>query len=135
MARNGTKTGGRNFKKGDKGNPGGYTKEQARVKHLTRETLKDLMNLLNTATFEDMQRLLGKQDTPALSMMITKGYMNAMESGDWRQIEGILQRLVGKVEDKIEIKLPKATVIKRRDGSEVVLGLAKKDDDDEDDTE
>lgn len=130
MARNGTKTGGRDFKKGDKGNPGGFTKEQAKARHLTRETLKDLMNTLNGATHEDMQRMLGEPNTTALTMMIIRGYMNAIETGDMKQIELVLQRLVGKVKDEVDVNV-KPLVIKRKDGSEIVLGMSRKEEDEE----
>lgn len=117
----GKKTGGKDFKKGQKGNPGGFTKEQAKAKHLTREILKDLLNVLLTATHEDMQLILEKPDTTALTMMVVKGYMNAIETGDWKQIELVFSRLVGKVKDEVDVNV-KPLTIKRRDGSEVILG-------------
>jgi len=120
MSRDGKKTGGRNFKKGTAANPGGFTKEQAKAKHLTRETLKDLMNVLNSATHEDMQMFLEKPATTALTMMIVKGYMNAIETGDWKQIELVLQRLVGKVADVQEVS--GKLYLERFEGGGAVLG-------------
>lgn len=131
MSRDGKKTGGRNFPKGKSGNPGGMTKEQAKVRHLTRETLKDLMNTLNSATHEDLQRILDNRETTALTMMWVKGYMNAISTGDLKQIELVMQRLVGKVKDELDVNI-KPFVIKRRDGSVVEMGARPKDEDDED---
>lgn len=121
MARNGTKTGGRNFKKGQSGNPGGMTKEQAKARHLTKETLKDLLNTLAGATMDDLRMIMDKRDTTALTRMIISGILSADASGDWRQIELVLQRLVGKVKDEVDVNV-KPLTIKRRDGSEVILG-------------
>lgn len=124
----GRKTGGKDFKAGKSGNPGGMTKEQAKVRHLTRETLKDLMNTLSSATYEDLQRMLDSPGTTALTMMVVKGILTAIETGDVRQREGILERLVGKVKDEVDVNV-KPTVIKRLDGSQVVLGMKTKDED------
>lgn len=126
MARNGTKTGGRNFKPGKSGNPGGLTKDQAKAKHLTRETLKDLMSTLNSATHEEMEEILGNPNTTALTLMFVKAYMVAAETGDMRQIEMILQRLVGKVKDEIDVTL-KPRVIRRPSGERVIFGTEKED--------
>jgi hypothetical protein len=124
MARNGTKTGGRNFKKGSSGNPGGMTKEQSKVRHLSREQLKDLLNTLHSATHEDMERILGNPGTTALTMMVVKCYMTIIETGSIREFDVLLDRLVGKVKDEVDLNI-KPFIIKRRDGSEVVLGVGK----------
>jgi hypothetical protein len=125
MARDGSKTGGRNFTKGQVANPGGFTKEQAKVRHMTREELKDLLNTLHTATHEDMERILGKPETTAMTMMVVKCYMTIIETGDIRQLDVLLDRLVGKVKDELDINL-KPQVIRRRNGEEIVMGMGRR---------
>lgn len=73
---------------------------------------------------EDMQAHLGRPDTPAFDMMIIRCYMTIIETGDIRQLDVLLDRLVGKVKDEVDINI-KPTIIKRRDGSEVILGIGK----------
>ena len=126
MARDGTKTGGRDFKKGQVANPGGFTKEQAEARRLTRAGLAAILNRAREMTHEQMMDALGRPETPAFEMMIIKCYMRIMEDGDMRQLDILLDRLVGKVKDEVDVNI-KPTVIKRRDGSTVELGMTKGD--------
>lgn len=121
MARNGTKSGGRNFKKGQVANPGGFTKEQALARKLTRDGLTAILNKMREMTHEEMQDHLGRPETPAFEMMIIKCYMSIMETGDMKSFNTLLDRLVGKVKDEVDVNVRPLT-IKRRDGSEMVLG-------------
>lgn len=122
----GKKTGGRDFKPGQVANPTGMTKELAHERKLTREGLTAILNKVRTMTHEQMQEHLGKPETPAFDMMIIKVYMRIIEDGEMKDLNLLLDRLVGKVKDEIDVNV-KPTIIKRRDGSEVVLGMEKKE--------
>lgn len=126
----GTKTGGRNFKKGVASNPGGFTKEQAKAKRITRDGIADLLNVLQSATHEQMERILGNPETTALTMMVVKCYMNTIDTGDWKQFNLFLDRLVGKVKDEVEVG--GTFTIKRFGGKGgVIMETGKKEDEDE----
>lgn len=126
MARNGTKTGGRSFKKGQVANPGGFTKEQAEARRLTREGLKDLLNKLRLCTHAEMEDLLDNPNAPALERMLVKCYRVIEETGDIRQMDVLLDRLVGKVKDEVDVTV-KPFIIQRKDGSRVEMGTKRKD--------
>lgn len=134
MARNGKKSGGRDFKPGQSGNPGGTSKvdrELMVIRKLSKEKFKDLANILISGTREDLERMLAKPDTTALTEMVIKVVLGIAERGDMTSLDRLLDRLIGKVKDEVDVNVVKPMIIERRNGTEVVLGVAQVKRDDE----
>jgi hypothetical protein len=114
---------GKPFKKGQSGNPGGLTplaKELRSARRLTKEKFIDLVSLMNGASHEEMQRILGNPETTALTMMVIKVYMQIIETGNMKDFDVLLNRLIGKVKDETEHT--GTLTIQKLDGSGIVLG-------------
>src|SRR5688572_6480943 len=65
--------------------------------------------------------------TPALEKAIASILLRSIKSGDFQGLNGLLDRLIGKVTDKIEHSAPKPTVIEFSDGRKLLLGSGEKD--------
>lgn len=134
MARNGKKSGGRDFKPGQSGNPGGTSKvdrELMVIRKLSKEKFKELANILISGTREDLERMLASPGTTALTEMVIKVVLGIAERGDMTSLDRLLDRLIGKVKDEVELNVVKPMIIERRNGTEVVLGIAQLNKEDE----
>jgi hypothetical protein len=75
---------------------------------------------MNGASHEEMQRILGNPETTALTMMVIKVYMQIIETGNMKDFDVLLNRLIGKVKDETEHT--GTLTIQKLDGSGIVLG-------------
>src|SRR4051794_6724754 len=116
------------FKPGKSGNPGGRPKldpDVKKLRELTKEQFKELATILLHGTQEDLQHLLDKPDTSMLTQWLARVAMVGSERGDYSTLDNLLNRLIGKVKDEVEVSLPKPTIIKRFNGEEWEVGPTK----------
>ena len=123
------------FKPGQSGNPSGRPKtpeDIAKAKRLNQHELDRIINKYLWMDREAMQARLKDPSTPMMEIMVGSIVAQAAQKGDQQRLEFILQRVVGKVKDQIEVAA-KPYIIERRDGSQVLLGAQDSDvgDDDE----
>lgn len=118
----GKKTGGRDFQPGQSGNPaGGPGLPQA---------LRDARKMNVAMVQEILQKLmdLAPEDFDAyqpLSMhekMVHAIIAEAVAEGLPSHLNFLYDRIIGKVKDQLEVTLPKPFIVKRSDGTEVVMG-------------
>jgi hypothetical protein len=101
----GKKTGGRNFVKGQVANPKGrpaLTEEQKAIQALTREQFLEVANLLITKSIKELKEIEESPDTPALNSWIIRVILHNANVGDYDPLDKLLNRLIGKVPDKVE---------------------------------
>jgi len=92
----GKKTGGRNFKKGVSGNPGGATKIPEDLKEARKFTRIEMERVLNRyihMTKSEIIRAAQDPMTPALELMIASLISKGTNEGDYRRISFLLDRL------------------------------------------
>lgn len=122
------------FKKGQSGNPGGRPKMPDDVRSAKIETKITIARLLNeylAITLDELQARLRDPKTPNLELMVGKIVAETIKTGDNTRLNFILDRMIGKVTDKVEHAFPKPTVIKLLgDEGSLVLGSEKIDEDD-----
>lgn len=102
----GKKTGGRDFKPGVSGNPAGGPKIPEEVKVLRKLTiprLEEIADLILDGNRVQLTQIVGSSTEPAIRVAYAKAALNAMNKGDLTGIETILNRLVGKPKDKVEV--------------------------------
>jgi hypothetical protein len=124
MAR-GKKTGGRDFKPGQIANPNGAPRVPEEVKiarQLSQNQLILIFNKLLHMTGAELKAHWNNPETPVFERIVAKILNQADVLGDHHRLDFILNRLIGKVTEKVDVKLPTATIIKRVDGSEIELG-------------
>jgi hypothetical protein len=111
------------FKPGQSGNPGGRPRvdeETKRIRQLTKEQFKDLANILLSGTFEDLQRIQDAPETTALTGWTVKVIITAWERGDYKTLDELLNRLIGKVKDEHHFTGFVPFIAKSHDGKEAI---------------
>lgn len=127
----GKKTGGRDFQPGHKLAKGApklpdWVKEARR---LTTEKFVDALHALCDLPTETVKQIAEDESLPVKSSIMAN-WLSAARHND-KDRQSLFDRLFGKVTDKVEVKMPRPTVIKRADGTEIVLGAALEESQDE----
>jgi hypothetical protein len=111
------------FKPGQSGNPGGRPKldeETKKLRELTKDQFKQLATLLLSGKFEDLQRLKDSQETTMLTMWMCRVIEGAAEKGDYKTLDELLNRLIGKVKDEHHFTGFVPFIAKSHDGKEAI---------------
>jgi len=64
---------------------------------------------------------------PALNKLVASIIVQATKYGDHSRMNALLDRIVGKATDKLELTLPEPFIVRRLTGEEVVMGAKKPD--------
>lgn len=97
---------GRRFKPGESGNPNGRPPTSPEVKALrkiTTEALEEIGDLILSGNKPKLQDIAASLTEPAIRVIYAKAACNAMAKGDVTSLELILNRVVGKVKDKVDL--------------------------------
>jgi hypothetical protein len=124
MAR-GKKTGGRDFQPGVSGNPKGgpgLPKDLRDARKLNQQELERVVNKYLNQSLPALMLAMQDECLPMLDMVVANILVQAAQAGDHHRFDFILNRLVGKVQDRVEVTLPKPFVVNRLNGEQVVMG-------------
>jgi hypothetical protein len=103
----GKKTGGRDMKPGENwANPNGRPKLSPEVKEIQKLTNEKLISLMNDLIGCDLPELKAKLSDPKatiLKLMLGAVLKQALEKGDDKRIDFLLNRMVGKPKEHIDI--------------------------------
>ena len=97
---------GRRFKTGNKANPKGAGAHNPALKALRRMTqadLADIGQLILESNLSELERIKDDPATSALRVMMCAIALKAARNGDSWAMEAILNRIIGKVQDKVQI--------------------------------
>lgn len=102
------KTGGRDFKKGQSGNPNGRPKlpEELRlIKKMTPSFVRNVISKVSRMNQEQIAEVIHEPDTSILEATIMKIYLKAMTEGDYLRLNFLLDRSIGKVKEELDVSL------------------------------
>lgn len=122
---NPTGKGGKKFKPGESGNPKGRKPLPAifhERRRQTAETFIDALHQFAGCNVDTVKQAAAEEDIPIQVSIMANWLTDARVDDSARQT--LFNRLFGKVSDKVEVTMPKPVVIKRRNGEELVLGVA-----------
>lgn len=92
------------FKKGQSGNPlGGKIHDQdlKRIKHLTKQELSEVANLIIKNNVEELKSLAKAPNSSVIQVMLASVAIKIISKGDMHALDVLLNRLVGKVKDEV----------------------------------
>lgn len=115
------------WKPGQSGNPNGpkpLPPDLQKVKKLSRGFFERLMTKYLELSPAALKKELKKPQARAVDHIIGNIVLKAIEGGDEKKMEFLLNRLIGKVTDKVEIEIPKPFVVEKLEGGVVEAGVA-----------
>lgn len=102
----GRKTGGKNFQPGVVTNPNGRPKTPEDLKQARKLTSLELERALNEFLSKSKDELKEIKENPKstmLQLMIHSIVVNAVNKGDQQRMDFLLNRTIGKIEEKLKI--------------------------------
>jgi hypothetical protein len=121
------------FKPGQSGNPSGRPKvsnAEHRLRRMTKDEIKEVGTLLLDSNVEKLKEIEKDKHAPALRVWICSVAIKAIERGDMGALNSLLDRVIGKVKDELEVSLPKPTIIQLSGDKQIVLGSEVKNEED-----
>ena len=112
------------FKPGVSGNPSGRPKVLKDIAEARKQNSNSVARILNrfmNMDFDELKKLMQDPATQTLELMIGRVIVESIKTGDQTRLNFILDRMIGKVVDKMEIKVPKPTMVKILDGPAIML--------------
>lgn len=114
------------WKPGESGNPDGrppVPEEIKKIRNLTKNEIKEVGSILLKGREDELVLLVKDPETPVLRKWMANVALKALERGDMMTLNALLDRLVGRVKEEIDLNvIPKPFIIERKDGTEVELG-------------
>lgn len=103
------------FRPGQSGNPSGRPKlpeDLKKARRLNQIAVGRIINEYMNLSITELKFELEDESTSALEAMIGKIIIEAHKVGDYSRVNFLFDRMIGKVTEKVEHKMPKPTVIK-----------------------
>ena len=121
------KHGGRDFGPGNNANPNGRPKTPEDIKKIRKLTSKEVtrMGHILMSTPNDLKDILSDENATVLSHWIAKICVMGLKQGTPRELNELLNRLIGKVSERVEVTLPAPVIINRLNGDRTVLGATR----------
>lgn len=128
MARDGTKTGGRNFKPGNKMGKGApkISPELKAARKLTRTVLEDILNRFIHMTKDEMREAKRAPERTFLELIVISVLDKAEGWGDTSRLNFVLNRLLGESPLEVNIKNTTALTPEQR-AARIALLMANKE--------
>ncbi len=115
------------FEKGQSGNPSGKAKLPNDIKEVRKVSQFELERAINRLIFlplEQLRVVIKDPKTSILEIMLATIMAQCAQKGDQQRLEFLLNRMIGKVKDIIDIKQSEPFIIQRSNGQQVVLGFS-----------
>lgn len=94
------------FVKGQSGNPNGrphLPADLVELKKLTQAQFQRLLFKFVNTPVAELKALLADPKTPLLELMIGKVVVKAISDGDYKRLDFLLDRMIGKVKEQIQV--------------------------------
>lgn len=113
-------------------------KEIIEIKKLSLDELREIATILVRATEVEIKRIIADKTEPHINRIIAGALEDARVGNNWSKLDSILDRVVGKAREVIDINIQRPSILVMRDGREVHFTqkkIAPGDSEDEDDGE
>jgi len=124
------------FKKGQSGNPNGRPKMKdfdalKELKDMSRAFVETKIAMALQRNIPDLTAIAKSSEAQAIDVAISRIILKSCIEGDHKSLNFLFDRVVGKVIEKTDIKLPKPFVIESLDGKKQLECGMEMDEDDE----
>jgi hypothetical protein len=120
------------FPKGRSGNPSGRAKgdiELQKIKSLTKKEVKEIGDLIVKGNLEQLKSKSNDPNASVLTVWFASVAIKSINRGDMGSLNVLLDRLIGRVKDDVEVTFPKPTIITYK-GQTILLGSTMTSDED-----
>jgi hypothetical protein len=112
------------FKKGQSGNPAGSSSlardpERQRIKRLVAGDLEEIGSLILCGNFDRLKEVVDDRGASVIQTAFARCFAKALQDADWRTVTSILDRVVGKAKETVELS--------GRDGKPMSLEVAQRE--------
>lgn len=117
------------FKKGQSGNPKGRKKMPEELKYakkLNKEFVEVQLTKFLGKSVKDLDEILENSELPSMQHFISKIILIGIKEGDHVRLNFLFDRVIGKVTEKIEHKMPEPFIIEGFNGEKVEMGMKDK---------
>lgn len=123
---------GKKFEKGVVHNPlgaGAHDKELKAIRKLTKPELAEIATLIISGNMDEINKVRISPDETPLRKWICSVVSKGIQNGDMGTLNALLDRVVGKVKDEVEVSHPKPFIVEFDDGKQIVMGTKIESDD------
>lgn len=102
------------FKKGQSGNPKGRPRipeDLKMIRALTRSQLKEIGDAIVCENRDKLREILSDPASSVLQVWISSVAMKSIQKGDFHSLDALLNRLIGKVKDEMDLNIKPAVKI------------------------
>lgn len=95
--------------------------DDKKLAKLTRTDIKVLINRFANYDMIKLQELLQDKTRTVLEHAIGRIFLVAIKEGDYRRLDAMLDRLIGKVKEQVEVSVPKPYIVENIETNQAVL--------------
>lgn len=121
MAR-GKKTGGKDFKPGQSGNPAGGPGLPQDLRDARKMTAAEVTRILTELIDMSPEAYIAFKPRTKLEEIVMSLMNKAIEEGCTARLNLLFDRIIGKVKDQLEVTTPSPFIVTRASGEQVVMG-------------
>ena len=114
------------FKKGQSGNPKGRQKKPVEVafaQKLSKEFVQLRLTHFLRMPLKDLKQILKDEDRESVDHFICRIIVMGIVKGDHLRLNFMFDRLIGKVKDVVEHKVPEPFIIEGYNGEKITMGV------------
>ena len=101
--------------------------EDKKLAKLTRTQVKTLINRFAQFDIDQLEDVLKDKKRTVLEHMVGRIFLLGIKEGDYRRMDAMLDRMVGKVKEEVEVKMPTPYIVENIEtGKSYQLGAADK---------
>lgn len=101
------------FKPGQTGNPSGRPPNPIKnaLKKLTGQSLQRIIKAVVKGNIDEVQRIAQDPNSSGIEVAVAACFIKAVKQGDWSTVERMIERIVGKIPDKLLVESTSTTTI------------------------
>jgi len=114
------------YKKGESGNPKGRAKkppEVAFAQKLNRDFVQNRLTHFLRMPLDELEKILKDRSKESVDHFICRIIVMGIIKGDHIRLNFMFDRLIGKVKEHVEHKIPEPFIIEGVNGEKVTLGI------------